>query len=1023
MTRLGSRAVVALTYRVALSLLLVVILPLAASAQGSITGVVRDTSGAVLPGVTVEAASPVLIEKISPGVSDGGGQYRVVDLRPGVYAVTFTLPGFNTFKRDGIELTGNFTASVNAEMRVGALEETITVTGEAPVVDVQSTTRQRALSEEVIDAIPTGRNYTNLGVLVPGISSQCAQACSSGPQDVGGSSGDSRSTLTVHGSRFRDQRIAVNGVTIAGSTGGLTMTGPNMEAMQEVQLETSSADASTSTGGVRINVVPKEGGNLFRGSLFVSGTNENLQGDNVTDELVKRGLSAGGSSRIKRVYDIAPTFGGPIKQDRLWFFLSARRMNNATYVGNLYANKNAGNPNAWIYEPDFSRQIVHDSPLTPVGGRLTWQATPRNKISLSADFRDRCDCPNVASSNTSLEAQTDFIFRPDNIIMASWSSPVTNRLLAEGTAIYLPLGWGNRLNSGIDPSLVQVVEQNPLPGQPATYRGGAGYVWTQYPFWNIAFNTTYVTGAHAFKAGMNNNWGYAKSNWTMHNPITNYRFSRGVPNLFTVNSDPRSGHVRVGQEFGAFVQDKWTVQRLTMSGGVRYDYMYRYTPEQHLGPAPLLPNRDVTFPKTDFTRHHDLSPRLGAAYDLFGTGKTAVKVTLNRYVTDESLGSGTNTIIGAPHVYYQYTASRAWTDGNRNFIPDCDLANPALQDNRASGGDLCGAFTGPSANFGRSIAGTVDDRDVDFGWGTRGYNWEFSTSVQQELVPGRVAVDVGYFRRWYGNFLVTDNLTVSPSDYSAFSVTLPNDPRLPLSGKTVTGFLNINPNKASLPSDNHVRLAKHYGNQYENWHGVDASMNARLGSGTVVQGGFSTGRTVQDNCEILAKVPEGGVTSQQGLNNALLQINGSLAIPFCHQETPFLTQVKLLGTYTIPRVNVQLAATFQSIPGPQVGSNFVVSNAAVQPSLGRPLAGNAANVTVPIVAPGSLYGDRLNQTDFRVGKVVRLGGNRRVTASVDLYNLFNSSAVLAESGNYSSFRTPTRVVGARLVKFTASMNF
>jgi hypothetical protein len=1012
----------ATAFQAILALTTVLILPASAFAQASITGVVRDTSGAVLPGVTVEAASPVLIEKVRTVVSDGGGQYRIVDLRPGVYTVTFTLTGFNTFKRDGIELTGNFTASVNAELRVGELQETITVTGEAPVVDVQTLTRQQAMSSEVIDTIPTGRNFTNLGVLVPGVSAQCAQACSSGSQDVGGSSGDSRSSLIVHGSRFRDQRIAVNGMTISGSTGGLTMTGPNMEAMQEVQLETTSADASTSTGGVRINVVPKDGGNAFAGGLFISGTNERFQGENATPELIARGLTAGGQSRIKKVYDVAPTFGGPIARDRLWFFLSVRRMNNQTYVGNLFRNRNEGDPTKWTYEADLSRQVVHDSPLTPVGVRLTWQATPRNKIAASFDLRERCDCPNVASSNTSYEAQVDFIFRPDNIQMVQWTSPLTNRLLMEATAVRLPLGWGNRINEGITPGLIRVVEQNPDPGTPATYRGGAGYLWTNYPFQNIAASTTYVTGAHAFKTGVNWNWGYAKTNWDNLSPITSYRFSRGVPNQFTVNSDPRSGEVRVGREVGLYAQDRWTVRRLTLSAGLRYDYMYRLTPEVTLRPARLLPDRNIVLPQTDFTRHHDLSPRAGLAYDVFGTGKTALKVQINRYVADESLGSGTNTIVGAPHVNFQYTASRAWTDGNRNFVPDCDLANPTLQDNRASGGDLCGAFTGANANFGRQVPGTVDDRDVDFGFGKRGFNWLFSTSVQQELVPGRVAIDVGYFRRWYGNFLVTDNLAVAATDYTPFSVVVPTDPRLPLSGQTISGFLNINPSVASLRPDNVVRRANQYGDQYEYWHGVDVAFNIRLVGGTLLQGGTSTGKTVTDNCEIMNRVPEGGVTSQNGLNSALLEINGPLAIPFCHQETPWLTQVKLLGTYTIPRIDVQLAATYQSVPGPMLDADLVVPNAQVQPSLGRPLAGNAANVTVPIIEPGSLYGDRLSQLDFRVGKIVRFGV-RRVTTSVDLYNLFNSSAVLAESSAYSAFRTPTRIVGARMVKFTATLNF
>src|SRR5688572_12983662 len=144
-------------------------LPVLAHAQASITGVVRDTSGAVLPGVTVEAASPALIERVRSSTTDSTGQFRIVDLQPGSYTVTFTLTGFNVVKREAIELTGSFTALVNAEMPLGSLEETITVTGESPIVDVQSTRRQQVLERDVISAIPTGRNYYGLAVLVPGI--------------------------------------------------------------------------------------------------------------------------------------------------------------------------------------------------------------------------------------------------------------------------------------------------------------------------------------------------------------------------------------------------------------------------------------------------------------------------------------------------------------------------------------------------------------------------------------------------------------------------------------------------------------------------------------------------------------------------------------------------------------------------------------------------------------------------------------------------------------------------------------
>ena len=462
---------------------------------------------------------------------------------------------------------------------------------------------------------------------------------------------------------------------------------------------------------------------------------------------------------------------------------------------------------------------------------------------------------------------------------------------------------------------------------------------------------TYVTGAHAFKAGINDNWGDAKQINASLNPLTSYTFTRGVPTAFAVNSDPTGPYTNIPMDFGAFVQDKWTRQRVTVSGGLRFDAINAYAPEQHYGPAPLLPNRDITFPKTDFTGLRDLNPRLGFAMDVFGTGKTAVKASLNRYVQDRSLSGVNNLVIGSPVSYYQSTATRSWTDSNGNFYPDCNWANGAAQNLTASGGDICGAWTGANANFGKTASGTVNDREVDFGWRHRQYNWEYSTSVQQELVPGKIAVDVGYYRRWFGNFNTTDNLTTAASDYSPFYVVVPTDSRLPLSGQRIGPFYDPNPDVASLPTNNHVRLADNYGKQFEYWHGIDATTAVRL-SGTVVQGGYSTGRRVTDNCEIASTVPETSTVAGMG---ALLNINGPLVGPFCHQEERWQHQFKMFGTYMVPRIAVQFAAAFQSIPGPMLTATLPVPSATVQTigGLGRPLAGNAANVTVNVIQPGT----------------------------------------------------------------------
>jgi hypothetical protein len=309
------------------------------------------------------------------------------------------------------------------------------------------------------------------------------------------------------------------------------------------------------------------------------------------------------------------------------------------------------------------------------------------------------------------------------------------------------------------------------------------------------------------------------------------------------------------------------------------------------------------------------------------------------------------------------------------------------------------------------------------GWNHRGSNWELSSSIQQEIIAHHLALDIGYFRRWFGNFTVTDNFNASVDDYSSFVVTVPTDSRLPLSGQNIT-FLDLNPGKASQPLDNHVRFSKNYGNQYERWQGVDVSLGLRA-AGALIQGGISSGKQVTDNCEVLAKVPE-GATNGVSLTGATANIAGPLAVPFCHQEQPWLTQVKGLATFTIPKVDVQLSGTFQSTSGPQLTATYVVANSLVQPSLGRPLSGGQ-NVTVNIVAPGSLYGDRLRQVDVRLGKILRFSETKRATVSMDLYNVLNGNAVLQQNNTYSTtsstWSTPQLVQQARLLKFTLAMSF
>src|SRR4030095_6814337 len=317
--------------------------PSVASAQSAITGLVRDTSGAIIPGVTVEVSSPVLIEKVRSAVSDDQGRYQIIDLRPGVYTVTFTLQGFNTHRQEGLELPASFTATVNVEMRVGALEESVTVTGASPIVDVQNTQRQVVLNRDLMDAVPTARNYSGLASLMPGVRMSNT--------DVGGNQQMEQIYMTVNGSRQTDTTVQVDGMNLNSlMNDGQVQAYFSDAAMAEITYQTSGVTADVSTGGVRINMVPKDGGNRTSGQLFAGGIRESWQGDN-TESLRSRGVQSGDT--VQLVTDVNFALGGPIRQDRMWYFTTTRRIaTNEVVAQNFYKDGRPGMEDQWDFNLD-----------------------------------------------------------------------------------------------------------------------------------------------------------------------------------------------------------------------------------------------------------------------------------------------------------------------------------------------------------------------------------------------------------------------------------------------------------------------------------------------------------------------------------------------------------------------------------------------------------------------------------------------------------------------------------------------
>src|SRR5687768_10998956 len=350
-----------------LVLLSSVLLPSAAWAQATIAGEVRDTSGGVLPGVTVEAASPALIEKVRSGTTDSNGRYRIEDLRPGTYAVTFTLPGFTTTRREELMVGGTGVISVDTEMRVGGVQETITVTGETPVVDVASTRREITLDNDTMRALPSVRSYSYLLTTVPGLQTNVNNV----------STGPVFAIFPIHGGRGVESRLTVEGMNISNPPGGNQP--PNYVAdignAAEVTMTTSGGLGESETAGLTMNIVPRQGGNSMSGMFFASGFGEKWQASNFTDELRARGATQ--PATVSRVYDVNMAVGGPIVRDRLWYYMSGRVQGSRQNVLNTYFNQNAGDPNAWTYVPDLDRPAYHDRTWENYTPRITWQATQR----------------------------------------------------------------------------------------------------------------------------------------------------------------------------------------------------------------------------------------------------------------------------------------------------------------------------------------------------------------------------------------------------------------------------------------------------------------------------------------------------------------------------------------------------------------------------------------------------------------------------------------------------------------------
>jgi hypothetical protein len=1000
-------------------------------AQASIAGVVRDPSGAVLPGVTVEASSPVLIEKVRSVTTDGSGQYRVVDLRPGTYSVSFTLPGFSTVKRDGIELSGSFTAQINIEMRVGALEETVTVTGETPIVDVQSVRRQTTLTSETLTSIPTARSWAATAMLIPGIVTQAGAAA-----DV-----QITPQMTVFGGmggRANEGRMEVDGLGTGAALngGGVSTYVADISNAAEVTTTTSGGLGEAEVGGPTLSIVPKSGGNTVRGSIYMTGTGKGLIRSNYDDDLKSRGLATPG--KLLKQWDFTGGVGGPIVKDRLWFYATARTEGQYRSIPGIYPNLNAGDPNAFLYVPDTSRVAQGAEGFKTFSARFTAQATPRNRFNIFWEEQLPCNgaaftadadgvCRDQHLDNafigaiglgglTATTSPETSGYLPATLVrnrQLTWSSTATNKLLLEaGVGVY-QARWGPfEMPGNPTRGLARVTEltgvgNGGIPG--LTYRSANWQNdYDQPTRWRAAMS--YVTGSHNFKVGTLGAY-LAEDVTNFSNDLNlSYTFLGGRPSSLTESLNPFTQKNRV-EWTGYYAQDQWTLGHVTLQGALRFDRAWSWSPAQTIGPTNYLLSQ-IAFPKTDGVNYKDLSPRGGVAWDVFGSGRTSVKVNIGKYL-DPASNLNDNFSISNPIQRIATTTSRTWTDANGDYVPQCDLANSAANGE-------CAGMNSPTFGTSTYTTGNIDSAILN-GWSVRPGDWQIGASVQQQLRQ-RVSVEVGYFHRWLTNFTATDNRAVTAGDFTGFSLAAPTDSRLPNGGGyTVSGLYNVVPAKFGV-TDNNVTFAKNFGSWTQVYNGVLFNISARASKGLTFQGGINSGKTVQNMCSVRDQLPELSI----GFFGATL----SPTNPYCNIDPGFVTKVTGLASYNVPKVDVLVSGTWRSDQGAPLRATWNAPVATVNTALGRPAAVAGTTVPIDLIAPGQAWGDRVNEIDMRFAKVLRFG-RARTTVGLDVYNLLNSNAVLTYSQTFNpavltgpgSWLQPTSVLTPRFLKISAQIDF
>ena len=832
-----------------------------AQGVGGIGGSIVDESGAALPGVTVSLVNPGVIGGDQQAVSDARGAYQFTRLVPGTYQVRATLEGFRTAIQQGVVVNADTTARVDIKLEIGALQESVTVSGQAPLLDTTRTLRQTVMTRETLDVLPSRSDIWAIGRTVPAVVMN--------KYDVGGSEMFSQSFAEAYGSTNAERAYTIDGMDVTWAGGeGFVISYLDAHMFEEVNFQTASGSAESAKGGPITNMITKTGTNQFRGSYNFTGGGSGSSFDNLSGKLLQDLLAAVPararaanpdlvpSAKTLGIYDNSVSLSGPIVRDRLWFAATGSVTTLRQYrVGS--------------YNLDGTRAL-DENLMRNISTKVSWQMRNAQQFHVLYNFNNKGQFNRTENTGPI----TDFIDNAatahqvinSNIAQGKWTAILPRKMLLDVSASLLHGDERGRPQDGISataiPSFDLVLREHRVAAPNYLHRPATRV--------NVLSSLSLLAGSHDLKVGYQLMYRKASDEWSgLVSPYApsgfRAQFRNGVPDSANTYNTP-TAFVMYSRDHAAYIQDRWAAaRRLTFNLGLRVESTYAWMPA-------LCQQQTIFINAQCFAELRGvpdlvgLSPRFGAIYDVAGDGRTAIKLTVNRYNTP----IGVNNLQTVNPVRLT-NDTRSWTDANGDRIPQL-------------------TELGPSTGFNLGTSNRFAD---DLLWP---FAAEYSLGLQQQF-PGNIVVGVTYINRRRGNEIGSRNLAVPADSY------IPRQVVEASSGRAVTVY-----DQAPSLRGRFDNLWDNYAELDTNFNGVDFTFNKRLSNRWMVMGSASVGKSLGD------------IYGTQDLNDPNLQFRrGRIG-----NDMPFA--FKVFGLYQLP-YKLAFSASFQHFEGfPELTT--VVVNAA-----------------------------------------------------------------------------------------------